>query len=79
MILKVNDTEDFNISMNLNIDFDLKYMEVTVTVWNKKNHTQQTKTFPAQEFSAALDYFDLQERFFIPKTNLSIDPIHHIG
>ena len=78
MILKVNDTKDFNVSMDLNINFDLKYMEVTVTVWNKKNHTKQTKTFPVQEFSAALDYFDLQERFFIPKTNLSIDPIHSI-
>ena len=45
MILKVRDEQDFNISMNLNINYELEYIELTVNVWNKKAHTQQTKTF----------------------------------
>ena len=47
MILKVRDEQDFNISMNLNINYELEYIELTVNVWNKKAHTQQTKTFTA--------------------------------
>ena len=51
MILKVRDEQDFNISMNLNINYELEYIELTVNVWNKKAHTQQTKTFTASRFS----------------------------
>lgn len=40
MILKVRDEQDFNISMNLNINYELEYIELTVNVWNKKAHTQ---------------------------------------
>ena len=65
MILKVNDTSDFNISMRLNINYDLEYIELTVNTWNKKKHTTQTKQFPASEFSKALAYFKQQEKMFI--------------
>ena len=30
MILKVRDEQDFNISMNLNINYELEYIELTV-------------------------------------------------
>ena len=33
MILKVRDEQDFNISMNLNINYELEYIELTVNVW----------------------------------------------
>ena len=65
MQLKVNDTADFNIALTLNISYELKYIETTVSVWNKKANTVKTKTFPAQSFAEALDYFDRQERFLI--------------
>ena len=63
MILKVRDEQDFNISMNLNINYELEYIELTVNVWNKKAHTQQTKTFTASRFSEALAYYRQQETF----------------
>lgn len=64
MILKVNDTHDFNISMHLNINYDLEYIELTVNTWNKANHTTQTKRFAASEFSQALAYYNQQEKMF---------------
>ena len=63
MILKVRDEQDFNISMNLNINYELEYIELTVNVWNKKAHTQQTKTFTASRFSEALAYYRQKETF----------------
>ena len=63
MILKVNDTKDFNISMNLNINYDLRFIEVTVATWNKNKNTMQKKCFPAKDFSEALSYYELQEHF----------------
>ena len=50
MILKVRDEQDFNISMNLNINYELEYIE-------------QTKTFAASRFSEALAYYRQQETF----------------
>lgn len=64
MILKVNDTSDFNISLNLNINYDLEYIELTVCTRYKKKHTAQTKRFTANEFSQALAYFKQQEKMF---------------
>ena len=54
MILKVRDENGFNISLNLNINYELEYIELTVNVRNKKAHTKQTKTFSASRFSEAL-------------------------
>lgn len=65
MILKVNDTEDFNLAMKLNVNYDLRVIEVTVTAWNKKQNTMQTKCFPAKDFSEALSYYELQEHFLL--------------
>lgn len=64
MILKVNDTPDFNVTLNLNINYDLEYIEFTVNAWNKKKHTKLTKQFPASDFSQALAYFKQQESLF---------------
>lgn len=63
MILKVRDEQDFNISMNLNINYELEYIELTVSVWNKKAHTRQMKTFSASCFSESLAYYRQQEAF----------------
>ena len=62
MMLKVNDTCDFSIALNLNVNYDLEKIELTVTAWNKRKHTTQTKTFPAAEFSQALAYYNQQEK-----------------
>lgn len=63
MILKVRDEGDFNLSMRLNINYDMEYIEVTVYTQNKKAHTAITKMFKADRFSEALRYFEQQEAF----------------
>ena len=65
MVLKVNDTEDFNLTMNLRIEWDLQYIEVTVSLWNKMKNTMTTKTFPAAEFMKAIVYYEQQEKMFL--------------
>lgn len=65
MILQVNNTSMFNLSMRLNINYELRYIEVTVSLWNKAKHTTQTKTFPAAEFDKAIDYYNQQEKMFV--------------
>ena len=64
MTLKCNDTEHINITMNLNINWGLEYMEITVTVWNKTARTRLTKQFAANELDKANAFFKLQERFY---------------
>lgn len=65
MLLKANDTADFNLTMNLRIDWELEYIELIVSTWNKKTNKTITKTFPAAEFDKALTYFEQQERMFL--------------
>ena len=61
MILKVRDEQDFDISMNLNINYEQEYIELTINIWNKKAGTRQTKTFTASRFSEALAYYRKSE------------------
>lgn len=63
MILKVRDENGFNISMKLNINYDLGYIELTVNVRNDRANTLQTKTFSASRFSEALAYYRQAETF----------------
>ena len=63
MILKVRDEHGFNISMRLNVNYDLEYIELTVNVRNDRVNTMQTKTFAASQFSEALAYYRRQEAF----------------
>jgi len=64
MTLRVNNTAAFNLEMNLNINYDLEYIEITVSFWNKAKNTIQTKTFPAADFAAALRCWEQWERMF---------------
>ena len=65
MILKVNDNGDFNLSMVLHINYDLEYIECTVTLHNKRKHTAQLRRFPASQFPEALSYYKQQEEMFL--------------
>lgn len=64
MTLKVNNTEFFNLSMDLEIIYDLEQINICVKLWNKTTHKVKTKFFPASDFSAALKYYDETEKFF---------------
>ena len=67
MILKVRDEGDFNLSLRLNINYDMECIEVIVYVQNKRAHTAITKTYKANDFHEALSYFEQQERFLFGK------------
>lgn len=63
MILTVRDEKDFNIRIDLNVNNDFEYIEVTVSVQNKKAHTCITKRFPAEKYSEAPAFYRQQEQF----------------
>lgn len=64
MLLKTNNTDDFSITLELNVYYNKKQIELVVDTWDKNAHTHNTKQFPASDFSQALDYFEQQERLF---------------
>lgn len=57
MKLKVNDTPDFQLTLDLNVDYESESIEVEVGFWDKQEHSQQHYTYPAERFSAALDMY----------------------
>lgn len=65
MILKVNDTEDFNITMNLDICYEAGRIEITVNVRNKKANTVRTRVFPSVDFDEAINYYERESKFLI--------------
>lgn len=65
MILKGNTNDRFTLTMILNINYDLAYIEVAVCLRDYIKHTAQTKQFPASKFDEALRYYKQQEDMFI--------------
>lgn len=63
MILKVNDNDYANVSMQLDINCELKYINVIVKATNKVTHKVTMKTFYANEFDHALTYYAKCEEF----------------
>lgn len=61
MILKVRDEQDFNLSLNQNINYEKGFIELLVTTWDKEAHTKSTRGFSAEKFREALDYYHQQE------------------
>lgn len=62
MILSVRNERDFNLSMQLDIDYKRECIGIIVQAWDKKAGDLQTKTFPASQFSAALEYYRQTEK-----------------
>lgn len=67
MILKVRDEGDCNLRMTLNISYDFEYIEVIVSLRNKKTGKVLTKVFNAADFAAALQFYRQTEEFFFGK------------
>lgn len=57
MILKVNDTEKFNISMTLHIDDEEEKITVHIKHRNKQTGVIDEYEYPATEYSMALAKF----------------------
>lgn len=65
MLLKGNESDFYSLSMRLNINYKLEYMEITVSFTNKLKNKQTTKQFSASEFSRALAcYNEIENMMF---------------
>lgn len=64
MILKVNDTNKFNITMNLGIDYEAEEIIIHIKHWEKQNGTIIGYDYPASEFAAALAKFEKLENLY---------------
>lgn len=64
MILKVNDTKKFNITMNLNVDCKAEKMTIHIKHFDKKNGEIRGYIYPASEFSVALAKFNELENLY---------------
>lgn len=63
MILKVNNNDNFNLSLKLQIDYDNEYIEFLVILDNKINHMRKMDIFRADGFKKALQKFREYEQF----------------
>ena len=63
MILKTNNNENFNLSIKLDINYDLKYIDILVILDNLQNNKRQTRVFHGNEFDEALKQYKLWETF----------------
>lgn len=65
MILKVNDTDKHNISMDLCVDWENQEISVKVEHWDKVKHSTSGYGYPAEEFPAAIAKFNKLEKEYI--------------
>lgn len=54
MLLRSHNNDFYSLTMRLNINYKLEYIEITVSFANEANGKQTTKQFAASEFSKAL-------------------------
>lgn len=65
MRLKVNDTEDYNLTLDLNVNYEHECISVSVTLWDKKKHTINSQAFAGDEFHKALScYRQFENTYF---------------
>ena len=62
MTLKMNTTDEFVVSMNLNIDYSSEQINLRVYSWDKKTQRVNKQDFSASEFPAALRFYDEEEK-----------------
>lgn len=58
MMLKVNNTDDFQITMELNVDYDTPEIIIKVSFWDKKAHSIQDFEYNARDFNKAIEKFN---------------------
>lgn len=63
MILKTNSNPNFILSLKLNIDYDLKDIDILVILDNIKNHKRKMHVFRGNELEKALQQYDHYEEF----------------
>ena len=63
MILKVNNNDNFNLSLIQHIDYENEYVEFLVKLTNTKNNKIKMNVFHANEFKKALQKYREHEQF----------------
>lgn len=63
MTLKVNSNPNFILSLKLNIDYELKNIDILVILDNIKNNKRDMKTFKGNELDKALQQYNHYEEF----------------
>lgn len=63
MVLKTNNNENFKLSMQLDINYELEYIEILVILDNMLNKKRQMRIFHGNEFKEALNQYKLWEQF----------------
>lgn len=64
MTLKVNDTENFNIAMTLEIDWDTNKISIHIRYRDKLNGKIEGYDYPAEEFYKAVEKFNELENLY---------------
>lgn len=64
MRLKVNDTEDFNLTLDLNVDYEGGCLPVVVRLWDKKAHKTIAWEYHGGTFGQALEKYDELEKAY---------------
>lgn len=65
MILKSSSNDFFNLTLKLEVNSDLTYINVHVILLNKVNNKKQMRLFDPNKLSDALDFYWQQESMFI--------------
>lgn len=65
MILKVNDTNKFNISMSIIVDWEDEEIRIHIKYWNKQTDVISGFDYSANEFPEAIKKFAELEKIHI--------------
>ena len=63
MILKTKNNDNFKLTMKLEINYNLEYIEILVILDNLQNNKRQMKIFKANDFKDALSQYKQWELF----------------
>lgn len=64
MIIKANSTPHFNLTLTIDVNLKLEYINILVSLHNKNKNTMQTKQF-FSDLKAALQHYKNLENMFI--------------
>ena len=63
MTLKTINNENFNLSMKLDINYDLKYINILIILDNLQNKKREMKIFKGNQLEEAMTQYKLWEEF----------------
>ena len=63
MTIKTKNNDNFTLSMKLDINYDLGYIDILVILFNRGNMKKDMRLFHGNEFDKALQQYKLWEQF----------------